>query len=59
MPEPTPEETPAVRDPMSGRLLPGARLPGGGNPINKIRARYNQRFMDAVSDEEFDAVPRV
>jgi hypothetical protein len=43
-----------IRDPMTGKLFPGARLEGGGNPIAKLRYQYSKRFLDAVTPEEFD-----
>ena len=50
----TPSEVAPVRDPMTGRLYPGARLPGAGNPIAKMQYRHRQRFLAAVTDDELD-----
>jgi hypothetical protein len=48
-----PEITP-VRDPVTGHLLPGARLSGGGNPLAKLQYENRKRFLDGVTPEELD-----
>lgn len=50
----TTEDASPVRDPMTGRLLPGARLPNGGNPIARLQYAHRKRFLDAVTSEELD-----
>jgi hypothetical protein len=53
--EPAPStEVAPVRDPMTGRLYPGAKLGGGGNPIAKMQYQHRRRFLDAVTPEELD-----
>ena len=42
-----------VRDPVTGQLYPGARLPGGGNPLAKEHYKYRRAFIDAATPEEF------
>lgn len=43
-----------IRDAMTGHLLPGAKLSGGGNPIAKLQYQNRKRFLDAVTPEELD-----
>ena len=52
-PQPPPRSR-RLRDPMTGRLYPGAGLPGAGNPIAKMQYRHRQRFLAAVTDDELD-----
>ncbi len=47
-------DTPKVRDPMTGRLLPGARLSGAGNPLARAHYEYRKRFIDAATDDEWN-----
>jgi hypothetical protein len=47
-------EIATVRDPITGHLLPGAKLPGGGNPIAKLQYQNRMRFLSAVTPEELD-----
>ncbi len=44
-----------VRDAQTGKLFPGARLPGGGNPLAKAHYAYRKAFIDAATPEEWDA----
>ncbi len=41
-------------DPMTGHLLPGAKLPGAGNPLAKAHYQYRKAFIDACTPEEWD-----
>ena len=43
-----------IRDPQTGRLNPGAKLAGGGNPIARLQYQHRRRFLDAVTEAELD-----
>ena len=43
---------PDIRDRMTGRLLPGARLPGAGSPVAKAMHARRMAILDATTDDD-------
>jgi hypothetical protein len=45
-------ETTPIRDPMTGRLLPGAKLAGGGNPNAKRMHELRKQILATTTEEQ-------